>query len=220
MCFSAEASFTGGLIITSIGVVSVVKVRNPKQLLFASIPIFFGVQQIIEGFIWILIPHPEYFAYQNIAAHLYLVFAHALWPLIIPLSVLLMEENARKIKILRILTAVGLCLMLFYLACQFIYTLSPQIDCYHILYVSDFPLAISNSALVFYLICAFTPLFISSNKRTKVMGTLMLFACIITVLFFTIYLTSVWCFFAALISAVVIWVLKYPEKIEISESQV
>ena len=208
MCFSATASFTGGLIITSIGIVSVAKVRNPKQLLFASIPLFFGVQQIIEGFIWLMIPYPEYIFYQKIAAHLYLGFAHALWPLIIPLSVLLMEENTRKIKILRILTALGLCLMLFYLACQFIYTLKPQIDCYHILYVSDFPLAISNTALVFYLICAFTPLFISSNQRTKVMGGLMLFACIISVLFFTIYLTSVWCFFAAIISLVVVWVLK------------
>jgi hypothetical protein len=208
MCFSAEASFAGGLVISAIGIATVTKVQKRNQLLFACIPLFFGFQQFIEGFLWLAIPHPEYIAYQKIGAYMYLIFAQALWPLIIPLSILLMEENARKKRILRILSALGIVLSIFYISCLFIYKISPQINCYHILYVSDFPLAISNTALVFYLITAFTPLFISSVKGTKVMGGLMLIACIFSMLFYTIYLTSVWCFFAALISAVVFWILR------------
>jgi hypothetical protein len=212
MCFSAQASFAGALIISSIGVVALTKVKNPKQRLFAAIPLFFGFQQFIEGIIWLLLNHPENVIFQKLAANLYLIFAHALWPLIIPLSVLLMEENVKKIRTLRILTGLGTLLAIFYISCLFIYAVTPQINCYHILYVSDFPLPISNTALLFYLVCAFTPLFMSSNNRTKVMGGLMLFSCIVAVIFFTIYLTSVWCFFAALISAVVVWIVNEPER--------
>jgi len=211
MCFSAEASFAGGLVITAIGIVAVSKVKDRKKLLFASIPLFFGAQQFIEGFIWLLIPHSEYLLYQKICANLYLVFAHALWPLFIPLAVLLMEENVRKIRILRIITGLGFVLSIFYVSCLFIYKVTPQVNCYHMLYDSDFPLILSNSALLFYLICAFTPFYISSIKRIRVMGNLMLISCIIAVIFFTIYLTSVWCFFAALISAVVLWIIKEPK---------
>jgi hypothetical protein len=208
MCFSAEASFAGGVIISAIGIASVTKVQRRNQILFACIPLFFGIQQIIEGFLWLIIPHPEYIAFQKIGAYLYLIFAQALWPLIIPLSVMLMEENPNKRRILKILLILGVGLSVFYASCLLIYSVSPQINCYHILYASAFPPAISNSALVFYLIAAFTPLFISSIRGTKMMGGFMLISCIISILFFTLYLTSVWCFFAALISAVVFWILK------------
>jgi hypothetical protein len=212
MCFSAEASFAGGVIITSIGIATVTKVQRRNQILFACIPLFFGIQQIIEGFLWLTIPHPEYIAFQKIGAYLFLIFAQALWPLLIPLSVILMEENLKKRRILKILLILGIGLSVFYASCLFIYSVSPQINCYHILYASAFPLAISNTALIFYLITAFTPLFISSIQGTKLMGGLMLLACTISVLFFTIYLTSVWCFFAAIISAVVFWILRETNK--------
>ena len=56
MCFSPEASFAGGIIISAIGVATVRKVHNPTQIVFASIPLFFGIQQIAEGFVWITLP--------------------------------------------------------------------------------------------------------------------------------------------------------------------
>jgi hypothetical protein len=35
----------------------------------------------------------------------------------------------------------------------------------------------------------------------------MFLSCLVTAIFFTQYLTSVWCFFAALISGVIFWIL-------------
>ena len=40
------------------------------------------------------------------------------------------------------------------------------------------------------------------------MGILMFFSCVVTAIFFTQFLTSVWCFFAALISGVIFWILR------------
>jgi hypothetical protein len=66
MCFSATASFAGGVIISVIGVAVVTKVHKPSQLLFACIPLFFGLQQFTEGVLWLAIPNPEYAGIQRI----------------------------------------------------------------------------------------------------------------------------------------------------------
>ena len=85
---------------------------------------------------------------------------------------------------------------------------TPLINGFHIQYNSDFPESLAMIAFLWYLVVGITPLFISSIKRTHLMGILMFFSCAVTALFFTQFLTSVWCFFAALISGVVFWILR------------
>ncbi len=208
MCFSAEASFAGGVIITAIGIAVVTKVHKPSQLLFANIPLFFGIQQFTEGILWLTIPNPEYMEIQKIATYIFLVMADVLWPFIIPLSVLLMEKNARKKKILSLLFLTGLAVSIYYICCLIFLKATPEINGYHIQYNSDFPKIIAYPIFGFYLIATITPLFVSSIERTHVLGVLMFFSCVVTAIFFTQFLTSVWCFFAALISAVIFWILR------------
>jgi hypothetical protein len=203
MCFSSEASFAGGIIISAIGIATIKKVHNPSQLVFASIPLFFGVQQIVEGCLWLTIPYPEYGFAQKIGTYIFLIMADVLWPTIIPLSVLLMEENHKRKRVLRILLGTGIFLSLYYVYCLLFYNVTPQIMGYHIQYNTDFPVSLSMPAFLIYLIVTITPLFISGIKRTHLMGILMFLSCLVTAIFFTQYLTSVWCFFAALISGVI-----------------
>jgi hypothetical protein len=212
MCFSAEASFAGGVIISAIGVAVVTKVHKPSQLLFASIPLFFGLQQFTEGVLWLTIPNPEYAGAQRIATHLFLIMADVLWPALIPLSVLLMESNARKRKIIKFLFITGLSVSIYYSCCLLFLNVTPQIMGYHIKYNSDFPENIAIPAFIIYLFATITPLFISSVQRTHLMALLMFFSCVVTAIFFTQFLTSVWCFFAALISGVIYWILSDSKK--------
>lgn len=207
MCFSAEASFAGGVIISAIGIATVTKVHKPSQIVFASIPLFFGVQQIVEGILWLTIPLPEYAELKQIGTYIFLIMADFLWPTMIPLSVLLMEENEKKRKYLKVLLAMGIALSLYYAFCLITCSVNPQIIGYHIYYETTFPKSLSMPAFIVYLIVAITPLFVSSIKRTHLMGILMFFSCLVTAIFFTQYLTSVWCFFAALLSGVVYWIL-------------
>jgi hypothetical protein len=208
MCFSAEASFAGGVIIASIGIATVTKVHKPSQLIFATIPLFFGVQQIVEGTLWLTIPDHEYMDIQKIATYIFLVMADFLWPVMIPLSVLFMEERAKRKKALWVLLAMGISLSLYYAYCLLFYNVRPEIQGYHIFYNTDFPKSLSMPAFIIYLIVTITPLFISSIKRTHLLGVLMFLSCLVTAIFFTQYLTSVWCFFAALISGVIFWILR------------
>jgi hypothetical protein len=208
MCFSAEASFAGGAIIAAIGVVTVTKVHKHSQLLFACIPLFFGLQQVTEGILWLTIPNPGHGGLLKFCTYLYLLMADILWPLIIPLSVLFMEENKNRKKYIKYLLMGGIALSVYYSFCLLTFSVHPVIEGYHIRYDSNFPESMAMIAFAVYLIVTLTPLFISSIKRIHIMGILMFFSCVITALFFTQFLTSVWCFFAALISAVIFWILR------------
>ena len=212
MCFSAGASFAGGVIISSIGVASIREVHKPSQLVFACIPLFFGLQQIVEGSLWLTLPDSDYINIQRIATYCYLIMAQVLWPALIPVSVLLMEHNKRRKRILQVLLALGLSLSLYYAFCLFFFNVTPQITGYHIVYNTDFPDSFAIVAFVVYLFVTITPLFVSGIKRTHLLGILMFLSCLITAIFFTQYLISVWCFFAALISGVIFWILSDSKK--------
>jgi len=215
MCFSPEASFAGGVIISAIGLATVKKVHKPSQIVFASIPLFFGAQQFIEGFVWLSFSQPEFMHYHRLFTTLFLLFADVFWPMMIPLAVLHMEKNDKRKKILRILLVLGLSVSLYYGYCLLFFNVTPQIMGYHIQYTSDYPKILSLIAFVLYLITSITPLFVSTIQRTKILGIFMSLSCLVTLIFFTQFLTSVWCFFAALISAVIYWILRDAKRVYI-----
>ena len=212
MCFSAAASFAGGVIISAIGVVTIREVHKPSQIVFACIPVFFGIQQIVEGCLWIALPDADYLNMQKIVTYFYLMMAQVLWPAIIPVSVLLMEEDKKRKGILRIFLFMGLLLSVYYLYCLIFFNVNPQIMGYHIQYNTEFPDSLAIPAFIIYLIATITPLFVSGIKRTHLLGILMFLSCLITGIFFTQFLISVWCFFAALISGVIFWILRDSKK--------
>ena len=208
MCFSAGASFAGGVVISAIGVASVKKVKKPSQRLFAVIPLLFGFQQFAEGVLWITLRSGEYDWLQSAAKYIFLITALVIWPVMIPLSMWFMEEVKMRKKILTGLIITGGILSLFYAFCLISYNISPQINGFHIQYVDYFPRTLVNIAFIFYLVSTIAPLFVSSVRRMWIFGILIAVSCIITGIFFAQYLTSVWCFFAALISVVIYWILR------------
>ena len=212
MCFSAGASFAGGVIISSIGVITIREVHKPSQIVFASIPVFFGVQQIVEGCLWMTLPDANYIYIQKIASYCFMIMAQVLWPTVIPVSVLLMEKNRKRKRTLQILLVLGMSLSFYYAVCLLLFHVTPLIAGFHIQYNTDFPDSIAMAAFIVYLVVTITPLFVSGIKRTHMLGILMFLSCLITAIFFTQYLTSVWCFFAALISAVIFWILRDSKK--------
>jgi hypothetical protein len=208
MCFSAEASFAGGVIISTIGVATVKEVHKPSQLVFASIPLFFGLQQFAEGCLWLTLRNPEYGNVQIFSKYIFLIMAEVLWPMMIPLSVLFMEKNKKRKRILWILLVMGVSVSLYYTYCLLFFNVTPKIMGYHIQYRSDFPKSLTALAFIVYFIASITPLFVSSIQRTHLLGILMFLSCVVTAVFFWQYLASVWCFFAALISGVIFWILR------------
>lgn len=208
MCFSTEASFIGGAAIIAIGVATVRKVHKPSQLVFACMPLFFGFQQIAEGFVWLSLQNPYYKDFTMPATYTFLIMAEVFWPFITPLAVLLMEKNKKRLKILRVLLGMGISVSVYFVFCLLLFDVSPEIRGYHIEYVEGYPKSIKLFVFGIYLIASIAPLFVSTMKRVYILGILMALSCLMTMIFFSQFLTSVWCFFGALISMVILWILR------------
>ena len=208
MCFSTGASFIGGFAIVAIGAVTLHAVHKPTQIIFASIPFFFGIQQIAEGFVWLALQNADYATFLKPATYIFLIMAEVFWPFMTPLAVLLMEKNKKRRKILKLLLFMGIAVSVYFFVCLLMFKVTPEISGYHIQYKDGFPEPLRLFVFVIYLVASITPLFVSTIKRAYMLGILMFLSCLVSIIFFTQYLTSVWCFFGALISMVIYWILR------------
>lgn len=208
MCFSAVASFAGAAVLTTVGVLSIRKVTKPSLLLFASIPVFFGIQQFVEGIVWMSLPNPAYHFYTKIATILFFVFADLFWPVIVTLSLLFMETVKVRRRVLWVLLGLGSVLVLYNAYCLVFFTVTPEIMVHHIRYNIDFPMSLRVYVTLVYIVVTVTSFFVSSIKRTHLMGFMVLLSLWVTYFFYRQYLISVWCFFAALMSAMIYWILR------------
>lgn len=95
MCFSANASFTAGTVLTVIGAISVRKVRVPSQIFFASIPIIFAIQQFSEGFLWLSLTKPAFAELKVSMTFIFLFFAQIVWPFWVPFAVMKMNDTGK-----------------------------------------------------------------------------------------------------------------------------
>ncbi len=207
MCFSAEASFAGGIALTALGAVTIKKMHQPTQMAFAAVPIVFGVQQLSEGIIWLALSDPAHAQYQQAGTNIFLFIARVLWPVAMPFAVLLMEKDTGKRKLIRPFVLLGSTVAVYYSYCLLFLNVTPNISGNHIQYISDYPESLAVPVFFVYFIASLTPLFISSVNGTKLFGVLLFFSALVTGIAFTEYLTSVWCFFAAVISVVVYWIV-------------
>jgi hypothetical protein len=205
MCFSATASFAAGTVISSVGIAAIRMNKEPSQRLFAAIPVFFGIQQVSEGFVWLALQSQSDGASLKVPAYIFLTVALVIWPTLIPLSVLLMEKKVKK-RALQGFLAIGILVSAFYLIVLLLFETAAQISNLHILYTLDCPRGILNTALLLYVVATIPPLFVSSRKGVRSFGIVIAMSYLVTLAFFMENLVSVWCFFAALAS-VIIWLI-------------
>ncbi len=192
--------------LTAIGVASVKKINKPSQALYASMPLLFACQQFIEGFVWLSLTNPEYSYWQSIPTNLFLFFAQVLWPIWVPLSIFLIEENKTRKKILLVLLAIGILLSSYISYCMFNYTVDAYLSPYHVNYVPHFP-KINPMLGALYFLPIFLPSFVSGIKNMFWQGLLLVLSYVVTKLLFNDAVISVWCFFAALVSIMVFLVM-------------
>jgi len=200
MCFSASASFGAGFVLTVIGVAAIKKTQHPSQLLFASIPFIFGVQQIAEGILWLSLPNPDYVYAQKIFTIIFLFFAQILWPMWVPIAILLLEKKITRKKIQEVLVGAGIIVSSYLAYCLLTFHVEAKIVGHHIKYIQDYPTSFRTIGIIFYALATIVPPFFSHVKRIWMLGTTILLSYIVTAVFYEHYILSVWCFFSSIIS--------------------
>ena len=202
MCFSATASFSAGAALAGVSIFSLRSVRRPRETMLAAIPLLFAVQQCIEGFVWLGFTH-DLPLLNRAATVAYAFFAYLLWPIWLPLAVRLIEPSRGRRKLLDVLLVAGAALSLWLLWLALTHGIVSKLEGRHIEYVSSSALAV-GSTLVYVLATSISPL-CSSHRGVKLFGMLALLSFAASYGFFETWLISVWCFFAALLSGVILW---------------
>ena len=200
MCFSMTASFSAGLVLSAIGVASLRRADTPAKKVFASIPFVFSIQQVAEGFVWLSLSNPLFKFAEFPATTIFLFIAQVVWPFYVPLSIALLEENEFRKKILQPLIPIGILISIYLGFCLMIYPVKASIVGYHISYAQNYPAKFSSAGSILYVIATVLPPFISSIKRMFYLAIAISVSYIITQIFYTDYVVSVWCFFASVIS--------------------
>lgn len=207
MCFSAGASFGASVILGTVGIASIRKVQEPSQIPLASIPLLFAVQQFSEGFLWLSLTNPEYASWQQIPAYVFLLFAQIVWPTLVPFSILIIEKDRGRRNLLIIMLGVGVTLSVYLAYCMIFYDIRAQVTAHHIQYTLNFPMRFAWFSGIVYFIPTVLPPFFSSIKRMRILGLTILTSYLVTTLFFHEYIISIWCFFAAILSVIVLSIM-------------
>ena len=198
MCFSATAGFVAGTALSVVGVATIKKAKRKAELPFATIPLLFGIQQLIEGVVWLSFSNS---ALNVVSTYAYSMFSHVFWPIFVPIAILLLEKDPVRKKILRVFTGVGLAVGIFLLYFIFQDGIISQVVNKSVLYNS--PHLYLPLVLTLYVLATCVSFLISSDKIINIIGIVMLASFTIAGLFFSTTFISVWCFFAAILSFII-----------------
>jgi hypothetical protein len=209
MCFSPTASFSAAIVLSAVSVFTLKKVESKSQILFAAIPLIFGLQQFSEGMVWLSLTNPAFHKFKWSSIYVFLSFAQIIWPLWVPLSMLCLEKERFRKVLLYICSSIGFIVSCYLAYCLVHFPIDAQIREHHIYYDLKYPLGIISKGVALYLLSIiFTP-FISGIKRMWVVGLVTMASFLVAKIFFSTYTISVWCLFAALISVVVWYMMPY-----------
>jgi hypothetical protein len=198
MCYSAEASFVASGVLAAS---SVAISRLPKEkagVPLSMFPAIFAAHQFIEGVIWLnqdgVLPD----AYNSAAVYAYALIAYVLWPAFVPFSAYLLETDKRRRGIILFCQVAGLAVGLRLLLAFLRDPVEVSADCCSLSYRVN----ASDLLTAPYLVAVAAPFLASSRKSLVLFGVGVAASCAATAIAVSATaFPSVWCFFAALLSA-------------------
>ena len=205
MCFSAPASFTAAALLVTAGALALRQKPAWRDLPYALMPMLFGIQQSLEGLLWLTLRNPDPLPAcltTDRLAQGFSLFSQVFWPLFVPVAVGLMERVLWRRRAILACTLAGLTVSMFLLSAMLQIPITAQLQGAHIAYSFSHTHALSASAL--YLIGACLSPLLSSHPMVRVFGVAAVATAVWSYLIFAAWFISVWCYFAGLMSCIVL----------------
>jgi hypothetical protein len=201
MCFSPQADFTAGTVITLVGVETLRRVHHRRELLVGALPLLFGLHQLVEGFVWLGLRGEVSQGLGDAAKQTYIVFAHAVLPALVPFGFTLLEPDRRRARWMWPLVAAGVLLGSYLLWQVTAFPVGAQQQARCIDYTTHTPNDLLIGALYVTVTCG--PALISTRRHLRWFGAVSLVGVIAAALVRFDELTSVWCVYVALVSVLI-----------------
>lgn len=194
----AILNFTLSGALGAIGVLTLRKVSMPKEVVFALLPLLFGLHQFTQGFVWLGMDGLIEPRALEMAESIFIFYAQGLLPFLVPLAIWLLEPKGFTRVLMGLLLLAGALL-----AAYTLYGLSFQPTT---VYVADNALVYVNPWTakmwidVVYIVTTCAPLLLSSSIAVQLFGWMNLAGLMTIHLFKPHAVTSLWCLYAAAVS--------------------
>lgn len=190
------------------------RVRNapPGYAPVAAFPLLFGVQQAMEGLLWLSLGGEAAIDARSMALG-YLFFAYLLWPALVPAAAWRAEPEGWRRRAFLAIALLGLAFGASLYVPLLLETswLSFRLERGSILYeprlIHDAWMSRLAVRAIYALLVA-TPLVLSSDRSLRTFGAVVLASVIVSALAFEYAFVSIWCFFAAVLSLYIAWMLR------------
>jgi len=218
MCFTALASFSSAALLLPLGAVSTLIARRSGRddlLPLALCPLFFGLQQGLEGLVWLGLMGGRFASYLHPVAIGYLLFAYAFWPIWIPWTGLRFAEahlSDQRLGLLRLVRPLGVMLGLLLWLPLLIdpQVVMPEVVRGSLVYTADVPYAawgLGSFGKVLYGGIISLPLLLAPSARFAAFGFSLLIAFCLADWAYHQAFSSVWCYFSAVLSSMIVWIV-------------
>ena len=202
MCFSAAANFVGSTVLATMGVVTFMKVKHRRELLFAALPTLFAVHQFIEGFVWLGLDGVLSPAVTHAAGEAFVLYAQGVLPFLMPLSVFLFEPTVARRRSMVLFVVIGAGTSLYMLWALMTYPLQIFVEGNSIVYINK---GTNYTTLaVLYVIATCGSLFFSKVRDMVIFGAANLIILLVVMAVKRYAFTSLWCAYAAVASVIVL----------------
>src|SRR6185312_3466036 len=130
------------------------------------------------------------------------------WPVWIPLSILLLERVTRRRRWLSLMFAIGSIVSSSSAYARGECPVSVSASSGHIYYEIDCPYRLNYFNGILYFVPTVLPSLISRIRKMKTITVVLMLSFLISRFFFNDYVISVWCFFATVMSVVVLLITR------------
>jgi hypothetical protein len=202
MCFSPQADFAAAAVVGGVGVGTLRQVRVRGELIVGALPLLFGIHQFVEGFVWLGLRGQVSPGLGDVAKEVYIVYANAVLPAIVPIGLMLLEPDRRRSRVMLAMACLGAVLGLYLLWQVTAYPVGAHEEARCIDYTTHTP----NDVLIglLYVTATCGPALISSRRYLRWFGMVSLVGVIVTALVRVDELTSLWCLYVAIVSVLIL----------------
>lgn len=207
VCFSPEGDMVAGVIVLGIGLDAALHTRHqPAAVATSAIPVLLGLHQIDEAFVWWGLQGHVPAGLGRVAMWIYLYVAMVVLPALVPALLLWVEpERARR---WRIAPFVLLGMVTAAVILETMLTGHPSVRLAHLHLAYSIGLGHGVTVIGCYIVATCGPLFLSSLRWFRWFGAANLVAVVTLAILVADGFTSLWCLYAALVSAAIAWHLR------------
>ena len=198
--FFIIANFTLAGTLLVVGVLTLHKVSNPRECLFASLPLLFGLHQFDQGIVWLGLYGVGSPATLHAAATVFVFYAQAALPLLVPLAIWLIEPPGFKRGLLAVLAVAG-GLLAAYVAWG-LATVPTRVYVHQGSLVYENPFTHHLWIAGVYIMTTCGSLILSRSVSIQIFGWLNLVGLSVVFVLAQYSFTALWCLYAALVSGV------------------